>query len=537
MTNQTRPGRILIVDDDEDWCKKLVEALQQSGYIADAVKDVPEALNKLSTAIYHIVVLDIRLRNNAEGIDLLQELDRRGLKEATKVIILSGYGTMENMHRAFKDFEVADFLEKGNFNPQIFLASITQVFARMKINLALNIQWPTRSTLEQIVSSLKVDGKPIGRNSSLRRQFSVELEDLFCRLFYEAETVLVQHLTPGWSGAKVLRIQPYLKGRGRWQEVVVKFGEVNKIQREYANFQQYVRGFLGGGRSTSILALSHTLHLGGIVYSFLGTSNDHLMDFANYYHTIDTNKISNALNNLFLDTCSNWYANRERTQPLDLAADYQHLLNYSPRRLEKIIAERLPSVSGRQSLAFHSLHSARSFTNPLLATADLSFMCITSTCTTHGDFNPHNLLIDKAGLTWLIDFESTGPAHILRDIATLDSSIRFQLLLAEEATLDERLQMEEVLCFAENFHQVNALLTSFPTENEALAKAYTIVRHLRTLAAGLVASSQHDDIKEYYIALFYNALNTLRFSSLETVQLEHALLSASLLADKLNPAQ
>src|SRR5579872_5851652 len=119
-----RLGRVLIVDDEAAWRRTLVGYLQQNDYICDAVESVPQALKMLSAAVYHIIVLDIRLPNNAEGIDLLQELDRRGLKEATKVIILSGYGTMENMHRAFKDFEVADFLEKGNFNRQIFLASI-----------------------------------------------------------------------------------------------------------------------------------------------------------------------------------------------------------------------------------------------------------------------------------------------------------------------------------------------------------------------------------------------------------------------------
>jgi hypothetical protein len=43
-----------------------------------------------------------------------------------------------------------------------------------------------------------------------------------------------------------------------------------------------------------------------------------------------------------------------------------------------------------------------------------------------------------------------------------------------------------------------------------------------------------DDIREYFIALFYYALNTARFSWLSKTQREHALLSASLLADHLN---
>ncbi len=57
--------------------------------------------------------------------------------------------------------------------------------------------------------------------------------------------------------------------------------------------------------------------------------------------------------------------------------------------------------------------------------------------------------------------------------------------------------------------------------------------HLRTLAHKLVAQNPGDDISEYYIALFYNAVNTLRFYGLSSAQREHALLSASLLADQL----
>ena len=211
------------------------------------------------------------------------------------------------------------------------------------------------------------------------------------------------------------------------------------------------------------------------------------------------------------------------------------MFNYSSEQLEQILADRLPSVYVKEKLTFISLNSTRKFTNPLLATAGLSFTRFTSTCTTHGDFNSHNLFIDQAGFTWLIDFEATEPGHILRDIAMLNSVIRFQLLTAQEATLEERLQMEEVLCRVKRFSQVKQLAVGFETDNQALAKACTTVIHLRTLAGDLVAHNQHDDISEYYIALFYNALNTLRFSSLETVQHEHALLCASLLADKLNP--
>jgi len=152
---------------------------------------------------------------------------------------------------------------------------------------------------------------------------------------------------------------------------------------------------------------------------------------------------------------------------------------------------------------------------------------------THGDFKQHNLLVDSTEHVWMIDFQGTGQGHILRDVAMLDSVVRFQLLPAKEATLKERLQMEEALCSIERFSQVEQLTTKFSTANPALTKTYNAVVYLRTLARRLVNQNPNDDMSEYYIALLYNALNTLQFFSLPSVQHEHALLSASLLVDQL----
>jgi Ser/Thr protein kinase RdoA (MazF antagonist) len=199
-----------------------------------------------------------------------------------------------------------------------------------------------------------------------------------------------------------------------------------------------------------------------------------------------------------------------------------------------MIAEELPAVKGKQTLTFSRLKTKRTFTNPLLAIAGQSLVHSTYRCITHGDFNPHNLLVDSTGYMWMIDFQETGQSHILRDIAMFDSVVRFQLLTAEEATLKERLSLEKALCSIKRFSQVQQLLEEgYSTTNEALAKAYATVVHLRLLAHTLVKQKPNDDMSEYYIALLYNALNTLQFFSLSQEQREHALLCASLLADQL----
>jgi hypothetical protein len=107
------------------------------------------------------------------------------------------------------------------------------------------------------------------------------------------------------------------------------------------------------------------------------------------------------------------------------------------------------------------------------------------------------------------------------------------LLSPEDATLDERLDMEQTLNQCAKFSELDELATAFPTENQALAKNFASVIYIRKLARQLVAQNPSDDMGEYYIALLYNGLNNIRFHSLKTVQREHALLSASLIAKQL----
>jgi hypothetical protein len=457
----------------------------------------------------------------------------RGLNEATQVIMHSAYGTMEQMREAFKDYDVADFVTKSN--PEVFLKSIQYVFEKkVKVNLDLKITWLREGKPEQAITDLRINGRRVGRSSSLRKQLVEELDDLFCRLFYEAEMILVRPLKPGWSGTSVVLVQPFFAGRGRGEDVIVKFGDITKIKKEYNNFQDFVEKFLRGGRRTTIKGLRYTPHLGGIVYSLLGANNDQLIDFAEFYHSKDdVFEIVTTLDRLFQMTCGNWYVNRSNIMPLDLAEDYQKLYKHGPRKLEQIIANYLSSVQAKEKLIFNSLDGNRQFTNPLAVTIGLSFTCYTFTCITHGDFNPYNLFVDQEGFSWLIDFQSTGPGHILRDFAMLDSIIRFLLLTELEATLEERLQMEEALCKPERFSQLTQLANEFTTENRALAKAFAAVVHVRTLAGKQIGQNARDDMGEYYVALYYNALTTLRYTNRTMVQLEHALLSASLLADKL----
>lgn len=536
-----RQGRILIVDNLEQWCNALVEILRDDGYHADSASTISEALKLLNENFYHLLVADIRMDetkgSNIDGMDLLLELDKCGLSDATKVIMLSAYGTKEQMRTAFRDYKVADFISKEEFSKQVFLKSILRAFSEeVDINLALEILSQPRSRPEQIVLTLQMDGSSVKRNTPLFTQLTAELDDLLCRLFHEAKGILVRPLIPGYSGVGVLCIQPFYNNKGMGRELIVKFGQAQQIEEEYKNFKEFVEPFLGSGRNTTILDMRRTTHLAGILYSLLGTSSDELVDFGEFYRQAELFQIEKALDQLFLNTCGAWYANHDFPQPLNLTADYQGLFRYTQKELELILSRKLKSVRRNRRLTFDSLNNGRTFTNPLLAIDSIALTRPTYISTTHGDCNPHNLLVDSTGHVWLIDFQDTGKGHILRDVATLDSVVRFQLLTAQEATLEERLLMEESLCSIDRFSQVKDLAKRISTTNQALAKAFGTVVHLRGLASRLVERNPNDDVSEYYIALLYCALNTLRFSSLQQLQREHALLSASLLVDRLGIA-
>src|SRR6266566_2235833 len=135
-----RRGRVLIIDDAEDWCEELTEILQREGFYAVSASTAAQAFEMLNEDIYHVLVLDIRLneadQSNADGFGLLRELDKRGLSEVTQVIMLSAYGTKERTRTAFRDYQVADFLYKEEFNRSLFLESVRHVFAE-KVNLNL----------------------------------------------------------------------------------------------------------------------------------------------------------------------------------------------------------------------------------------------------------------------------------------------------------------------------------------------------------------------------------------------------------------
>jgi DNA-binding response OmpR family regulator len=91
----SRPGRLLIVDDEAAIRFALSEYFRGSGWAVDAAGDKGEAEALMASREYAVLIADLRLTgfHGVEGLDLIQR--SRQLRPRTRVVILTGNGTPE----------------------------------------------------------------------------------------------------------------------------------------------------------------------------------------------------------------------------------------------------------------------------------------------------------------------------------------------------------------------------------------------------------------------------------------------------------
>src|SRR2546421_346817 len=167
-----RQGRILMVENEERWRNLVGDTLRRGGFQVDTVGTLVEAEAALRSNWYHLAILDIRLDDDNDDTDieglkvLYGEIVAASIRDAMMVIVLSSFGTKEQMRQAFTEGKVIDFLDKTKFNNLHFRVQVQQLFdEEAHINLNLAIHWQQVETPEQVVVGLEVDGNRIKRET------------------------------------------------------------------------------------------------------------------------------------------------------------------------------------------------------------------------------------------------------------------------------------------------------------------------------------------------------------------------------------
>ncbi len=68
-----KPGRILVIDDDENIRKTLQTILEDEGYVIDTAETAKMGIEKSQKGFYNLALIDVRLPD-MEGIELLSKL-------------------------------------------------------------------------------------------------------------------------------------------------------------------------------------------------------------------------------------------------------------------------------------------------------------------------------------------------------------------------------------------------------------------------------------------------------------------------------
>lgn len=95
-----RKSRILVVDDDVDTRDLLTEVLEADGYEVVAASGAQEALAAGKAARFDVILSDIRLGPELNGLDVLRAF--KSIQSDSEVILITAFGSMETAIEAVK---------------------------------------------------------------------------------------------------------------------------------------------------------------------------------------------------------------------------------------------------------------------------------------------------------------------------------------------------------------------------------------------------------------------------------------------------
>jgi DNA-binding response OmpR family regulator len=554
-----RRGRILVVDDNPEMLNTLAHILKIEGFEVFTARSVALAETLYRQELVHLAVIDVRLERgddaDTSGLDLARRID-----PVVPCIIMTGHPSVESVRQALGEIGAADYIVKPKGELDELLEAISRAFeSRVRINRQLQIQWDEGFSLASLVGMLKDyhDAPP-----DTQARAAVELEELLRKLFAPpVERIKVRYMSPGQGGSGVILVVPYRNGL-QAEPVVVKFGRRDNIERERRHYEQFVLPFAGRWSTQLRDKMIATLSFAALKFSFVGLSSDTPRDFNTFYcdPTVSAADIHRTVQTLFEENCRLWYQGKQRwigESGDTLARAYQEQLNLDrPSKQEKLrtcIATLLDgrSVGGVRLLPVTPVafavevegegpHRRLILPHPLIFILErFTFPPPTYTCITHGDLNGRNIFVDEAGRSWLIDFFKSGWGPVSRDLAELESVIKFELLETEDLRL--LLAFEQAVLRPTRFDRPFSFDPVTGPFKAELQRALVVIATLRRLAQQL---SDTWSTAEYDVGLFFYALKTLTQRGItpqeqarHPVRSRHALLSAALICDKLARSQ
>jgi DNA-binding NtrC family response regulator len=123
--------KLLVVDDDRDWRKRLVNYLSDEVCDFFTADDLPSAIQMIKTQNFDVIVLDLRLIEDGrdyEGMDLMRSLQDHG--QAPAAVIVSAHGTVQHLREGLALCSPLVYMEKQSFDPDTYRTIIRKLLSR-----------------------------------------------------------------------------------------------------------------------------------------------------------------------------------------------------------------------------------------------------------------------------------------------------------------------------------------------------------------------------------------------------------------------
>lgn len=525
MANSTR--NILVADNDPDTLMAVQFNLKMAGYKVITANNPQQAIRMLEEQIIHLAIIDIRLQNDKEveysGLDVAEHVPKH-----IPCIIYTAYEDTDSIKRALGKVGAKDVLDKKQPGAaRVLVETVGKLFASdVKINFELGIGGNV--SCDDIANRLEISSH--GQSQPATEDVCQILQSLFPI----SDRILISPMIssnqlPNYrqSGSLVVLVRPHYKA-GWGEQRVVKFGEKIEIQKEEHNYD-HIKRFLGGTRLAVLDKSAYSRNIGGLIYSLIGMEDwQNISSFSTFYHEKTINRISLSLDRFFYQTFNTIFAEAS-FQPINITEKYCKALHLTPQKLWTAIKTMHPTDMTKSYLHFNGLNG--SFMNPILWVLPgeefRNFEEVSKVCLCHGDLHSRNILVNSDGDYWLIDFARVEETHAMRDFIELETDIKFNLM--QNSDLAELYPFEHALLSPKQFKETVPIMEFSSTK---IRKAYKVIAALREVVTKSL--SLEGDMREYYEALLLNTLNMLRLRHIKASKKEHALLSASLICQRLD---
>ena len=130
---ETRPRRVLVVEDDAFLLELITTRLELAGFDTRSARDGSQALQRLTEFRPEAMVLDINMPV-LDGFGVLVHMQAQGLTEKTPTMVLTARNSPEDVAKAIK-LGARDYLSKP-FRDEQLIARVGRLLVRSRATAA-----------------------------------------------------------------------------------------------------------------------------------------------------------------------------------------------------------------------------------------------------------------------------------------------------------------------------------------------------------------------------------------------------------------